>query len=145
MRHRKRGRKLGRNASHRRALYRNLATSLVEYGRIETTVAKAKELRSVADKLIGLGKRGDLHARRQALGLVQKESAVAKLFGDISPRYASRNGGYTRIIATRNRLGDAAPMAVVEWVGVEPATPAVSTGGDEGAKGSGKKKDKDKD
>lgn len=123
MRHRKSGRKLGRNTSHRRALYRNLATSLLEHGRIETTEAKAKELRSIADKLITLGKRGDLHARRRALGYVQKESVVAKLFESISPRYASRAGGYTRIIPTRTRLGDAAPMAVVELVAQETQEP----------------------
>ena len=114
MRHRKSGRKLGRNTSHRRALYRNLATSLLEHGRIETTEAKAKELRAIADKLITLGKRGGLHARRQALSFVRTETVVSKLFAEISPRYASRAGGYTRIIPTRVRLGDAAPMAVVE-------------------------------
>ncbi len=139
MRHRKHGRKLGRNTSHRRALYRNLATSLLEHGRIETTHAKAKELRSIADKLITLGKRGDLHARRQAMGYVQKEAVVSKLFEQISPRYVSRNGGYTRIIPTRTRLGDAAPMAVVELVAHETEKSGSSTAPAESEKAAGSK------
>ncbi len=116
MRHRRRGRKLGRNTSHRRALYRNLVTSLLEHERIETTEAKAKELRGIADRMITLGKKGDLHARRTALSYVRSKEVVGKLFSDISPRFAERNGGYTRLLRTRVRVGDAAQMVIVELV-----------------------------
>lgn len=116
MRHRNAGRKLGRNASHRKALFRNMVTSLFEHERIRTTDAKAKEVRRVAEKLITLGKRGDLHARRQVLSYVRSKAVVAKLFDDLAPRYAQRPGGYTRIVKLGFRRGDAAPVSVLELV-----------------------------
>lgn len=116
MRHKKEGRQLGRNTGHRRALFRSLVTSILDIERIETTEAKAKEIRSIAEKMITLGKRDDLHARRQALAYIRRKEVVAKLFDDIAKRFDGRNGGYTRIIKTRNRLGDGAPMAMVELV-----------------------------
>jgi len=96
-----------------------MVTSLFEHERIVTTVPKAKELRKVAERLVTLGKRGDLHARRQALGYIRKEDVVAKLFGDLATMFANRNGGYTRIIQTGPRTGDAASMAIIELVGYE--------------------------
>ncbi|MFQ5949471.1 MAG: 50S ribosomal protein L17 [Nitrospiria bacterium] len=114
MRHRKQGRQLGRDTKHRRALYRNMVTSLLEHERIETTTAKAKEIRAIVDRMVSLGKAGTLSARRQALAYLMKKEAVAKLFSDIAPRLSDRQGGYTRIIKTRIRQGDAAPMALVE-------------------------------
>ncbi len=119
MRHRKAGRKLGRTTSHRKAMLRNMVTSLLEHERIVTTVPKAKETRRMAEKMITLGKRGDLHARRQALSYIKSKSIVAKLFDELSGQYADRQGGYTRIIRTGNRQGDAAPMAIVELVGYQ--------------------------
>lgn len=116
MRHRKAGRKLGRTSSHRDAMLRNMVTSLLEQERIVTTVPKAKEARRVAEQMITLGKRGDLHARRQALAYIRSKDIVAKLFDEISTQYASRQGGYTRIIRTGTRSGDAAPMAIIELV-----------------------------
>ncbi len=101
MRHLKQGRKLGRTAAHRKALLRNLATALLEHGRIITTEAKAKELRRVTDKLVTLGKRGDLHARRQALQVIRSNAVVRKLFDEVAPRCAARNGGYTRVLRLR--------------------------------------------
>jgi large subunit ribosomal protein L17 len=118
------GRQFGRNSSHRKALFRNLVTSLLEHGRIETTEAKAKEIRGIAEKMITLGKRGDLHAKRLALAYIQSRDVVAKLFSEIGPRSAARNGGYTRVIKTRVRLGDSAPMAVIELVDREVAAAA---------------------
>jgi len=120
-------RKLNRSSSHRKALFRNLATSLVLHNRIETTVQKAKELKRVADKLVTLGKRDTLHARRQAMqflqpinrqadGNAQKLTAVHKLFAEIAPRYEERNGGYTRVVRSRKRVGDRAQMAIIEFV-----------------------------
>ncbi|MDY0349856.1 MAG: 50S ribosomal protein L17 [Desulfobulbaceae bacterium] len=125
MRHRKAGRKLGRTASHRKAMLRNMVTSLFEHERIVTTVPKAKEARRVAEKMITLAKRGGLHSRRQAYSYIQSKDVVAKLFDLISPQYADRQGGYTRIIRTGSRLGDAAPMAILELVGYEDTEPAV--------------------
>jgi large subunit ribosomal protein L17 len=116
MRHRKAGRRLGRTSSHRDAMLRNMVTSLLDQERIVTTVAKAKEARRIADQMITLGKRGDLHARRQAMAYIRSKSVVAKLFDQLSAQYAERNGGYTRIIRTGTRLGDAAPMAILELV-----------------------------
>ncbi|MFP7754918.1 50S ribosomal protein L17 [Thermodesulfobacteriota bacterium B35] len=121
MRHRKAGRKLGRTAAHRKAMLRNMVTALLEHERIVTTVPKAKEARRMAEKMITLGKRGDLHARRQALAYIRSRDIVAKLFDEISAQYADRQGGYTRIIRTGTRSGDAAPMAIVELVGYEEA------------------------
>ena len=116
MRHRVAGKRLGRSTSHKRAMLRNMVTSLFEHERIVTTTPKAKELRRVADKMITLAKRGDLHARRQALSYIQDKTIVAKLFDEIKDSYMDRNGGYTRIIRTGNRTGDAAPMAIIELV-----------------------------
>ncbi len=117
-------RKLGRTSDQRKALLRDLATDLIINERIETTEARAKELRSVVEKLVTLGKRGDLHARRQAAAFVRKEvanedtnqDALQKLFADIAPRYEERQGGYTRIMKVGPRRGDGAPMAVIEFV-----------------------------
>src|SRR5574342_1229141 len=110
MRHGCAGRQFGRNSGHRKALLRTLVTSLLKNEKIETTIAKAKEIRPLAEKLITLAKRGDLHARRQAQSFIQDEGVVKGLFGDIAPRFTGRNGGYTRIVPTRMRMGDAAPM-----------------------------------
>ena len=121
MRHLKQGRKLGRTTAHRKALLRNLATALLEHERIITTEPKAKELRRVADKLVTLGKRGNLHARRQALQVVQSNAVVQKLFNEIAPRFAGRQGGYTRILRLGYRSGDAAAMAVIELVDTQSA------------------------
>jgi large subunit ribosomal protein L17 len=121
MRHLKQGRKLGRTTAHRKALLRNLATALLEHERIITTEPKAKELRRVADKLVTLGKRGNLHARRQALQVVQSNAIVQKLFNEIAPRFAGRQGGYTRILRLGYRPGDAAAMAVIELVDTQIA------------------------
>ncbi len=116
-------RKLGRTSDHRKALLRNMATSLIENGSMETTEMKAKELSSVMDRLVTLAKRGDLHARRQAAAFVRNvevdedgTTALQKLFNEIGPAYKDRNGGYTRVVKTRIRKGDAAPMAIVEFV-----------------------------
>jgi len=119
MRHRKSGRKLGRTTAHRKAMLRNMVTSLFEHERIVTTVPKAKEARRVADKMITLAKRGDLHARRQVLSYIQSKDVVAKLFDEIQTQFTDRQGGYTRIIKTGTRHGDAAEMAILELVGYE--------------------------
>src|SRR6266581_370780 len=116
MRHRKSGRQLGRNTHHRRALFRSLVTSLLEHERIETTDAKAKEIRVLADRMITLGKDGSLYARRRAAAYIRTKSVVAKLFKDIAGRFSERKGGYTRLIKTRRRVGDAARMVVIELV-----------------------------
>lgn len=109
-------RKLGRNSSARKALFRGMLTSFFQYDRIETTEAKAKELRGLADQMITLAKRGDLHARRQVLAYLMDEDVVKKLFDEIAPKYAERQGGYTRVIKTGLRKGDAAPQAIIELV-----------------------------
>jgi large subunit ribosomal protein L17 len=114
MRHRKSGRQLGRNTHHRRAMFRSLVTSLLQHERIETTEAKAKEIRILADRAITLGKQGDLRARRRALAYVRTKTVVGKLFSDLATRFSERRGGYTRLIKTRQRVGDAAPMVVIE-------------------------------
>ncbi len=119
MRHLAQGRKLGRTTAHRRALLRNLVTSFLEKERVVTTVAKAKEARPLAEKMITLAKRNTLHTRRQALAFVTKESVVRKLFDKLGPRFSERPGGYTRIIKTGPRAGDGADMAVLEMVGTE--------------------------
>jgi large subunit ribosomal protein L17 len=116
VRHRKKGRQLSRTASHRRATLRNLATSLFRHERIETTTAKAKELRPYAERLITLARRGDLHSRRLAGRKIQDRQVLGKLFDDIAPRYAERPGGYTRILKVGNRKGDAAEMSLIELV-----------------------------
>jgi len=116
MRHRKSGTTLGRTSSHRKAMFRNMVTSLLEHEQIQTTDAKAKELRRWADKMITLGKRGDLHARRTALKTVRSKEVTAKLFDELADRYRDRPGGYTRIIKLGNRAGDAAPLSIIELV-----------------------------
>lgn len=119
MRHRKAGRKLGRTSSHRKAMMRNLVTSLLEHEKITTTDAKAKELRGVADKMITLGKRGTLHARRQALSFIRNDRVTAKVFEELSPRYAERAGGYTRVVKVGNREGDDALLSMIELMPAE--------------------------
>jgi large subunit ribosomal protein L17 len=121
MRHRKAGRKLGRTTAHREMLLRNLATSLFLYEKIVTTEAKAKELRKLAERMITLAKRQDLHARRQAAEVVSDEKVLKKLFESIGGRYRDRNGGYTRITKLDYRMGDGAPLAAIELVGAEAA------------------------
>ena len=114
MRHKIAGKRLGRTTSHRMAMFRNMVTSLFEHERIVTTVEKAKEVRPIAEKMITLGKRGDLHARRQALSFIRSKDVVDKLFGEIKDKFADRKGGYTRILKTGIRKGDAASMAIIE-------------------------------
>ena len=119
-----RNRKLGMTADHRKAMFRNQATSLIQYGRIETTDTRAKELKSIVDELVTLAKRGDLHARRQAATFVRDivvdekagTTALQKLFNELGPKYASRNGGYTRVVKVGNRKGDNAPISIIEFV-----------------------------
>ena len=119
MRHQVKKGYLGRNTAHRRALLRNLVTSFLEKERVRTTLAKARSVRPVAEKMITLAKRGTLHARRQALAFMTKETAVQKLFDEIGPRYKERPGGYTRIVKLGTRAGDGASMAMLELVGAE--------------------------
>jgi large subunit ribosomal protein L17 len=119
MRHRNAGYKLGRNTSHRRALLRNLVTSIVLEDRVETTITKAKAARPHVEKLITLGKKGDLHARRQALAYLQTREAVTRLFDTVAPRYGDRNGGYLRIVRTGFQRGDGAEKAFIELLGAE--------------------------
>ncbi|HJP17231.1 MAG TPA: 50S ribosomal protein L17 [Nitrospinota bacterium] len=119
MRHLKAGKILGRNASHRKALFNNLVSSLIKHEQIVTTLAKAKELRRRADKVITLAKRGDLNSRRVAFKTIKNKETLIKLFDTLGPRFAKRNGGYTRIYHLGNRNGDAAKMAVLEWVDKE--------------------------
>jgi large subunit ribosomal protein L17 len=116
MRHQKKTIKLGRTAAHRKALLANQICSLIEHQRIKTTLAKAKAVRPLAEKMVTLGKRGSIHARRTALATLRQKNAVKKLFDDIAPRSAERNGGYTRIVKLGQRKSDSAPMAFIEWV-----------------------------
>ena len=116
MRHRVKGRKLSRTASHKKATMRNMAASLFRHGRVETTTAKAKELRPYAERLITLAKRGDLHARRLAATKIQDRQILGSLFDEIAPRFAERPGGYCRILKLGNRKGDAAEMSLIELV-----------------------------
>lgn len=116
MRHRKRSVKLSRTDSHRRAMFRNMVTSVLDKERIETTLPKAKEARRFTDRMVTLGKRGTLHARRQALSYIMDKAVVSKLFSELAARFAGRNGGYTRIIRTGFRRGDGAEMAILELV-----------------------------
>jgi large subunit ribosomal protein L17 len=116
VRHRRSGRKLGRDASHRKALYANLTGALIEHGRIRTTAAKAKEVRPIAEQMITLGRRGGVHARRQALAYLRSQDVVHLLFSDVGPRFADRDGGYSRIVRIGPRLGDAAEMVYLELV-----------------------------
>jgi large subunit ribosomal protein L17 len=116
MRHKVAGRKLGRSSAHRKALYRNLVTDLLNYEKITTTEAKAKEIRSLAERMITLGKEGELNSRRRALSFILDKKVTEKIFNELAPRYAERPGGYTRIIKLGPRLGDGAPMAQIELV-----------------------------
>ncbi len=122
MRHQKDGRKLGRTASHRKAMFRNLVTSFLEKEKVETTPAKAKEARRIAEKIITLGKRGDLHARREALRVIRDKKVVSKVFGQLAERFATRPGGYTRIYLSGFRKGDAAPLAILELLPEESSS-----------------------
>jgi large subunit ribosomal protein L17 len=119
MRHKVSGKLFGRTANQRKALLRGLMASLFEHQRIETTLAKAKEVRKLAERIITLGIKGDLHSKRVALSCVPNRSSIAKLFNDIAPRFSGRNGGYLRVVQTRNRVNDGAPMAVLEFVDYE--------------------------
>ena len=116
MRHRKKGRQLGRQTKHRWAMFRSLVTSLLEHERIETTEAKAKEIRGFTDRMITLGKEGTLPARRQALTFIRSKDVVSKLFSDVAVRFKDRPGGYTRMVKTRRRIGDAAKLVAIELV-----------------------------
>jgi large subunit ribosomal protein L17 len=124
MRHKVAGRLFGRTANQRKALLRGLVASLFEYQRIETTVARAKAVKGMAEKLVTFGKRGDLHAKRMVMSYIPNRSVVAKLFADIAPRFADRNGGYLRIVHTRQRVNDRAPMAIVEFIDYQSVKPA---------------------
>jgi large subunit ribosomal protein L17 len=122
MRHQRRGKKLGRDSAHRKALYANLTGALIEHGRIKTTVTKAKAVRPIAERMITLGRRGDLHARRQAVAFLRSKDVVHKLFAEVAPRYADRPGGYSRIVRIGPRPGDSAEMAYLELID-EPFEP----------------------
>lgn len=119
MRHRVDGRLFGRTANQRKALLRGIVSSLIEHQRIETTLAKAKEAKKIAEKIITLGIRGDLHAKRLALSYIPNRAVISKLFNEIAQRFSGRNGGYLRMVQTRNRVNDGAPMAVLEFVDYE--------------------------
>jgi len=119
MRHRSSGRLFGRTANQRKALLKGIVSSLLEYQRIETTLAKAKAAKGIAEKMVTLGIRGDLHSKRLALSYVPNRTVVSKLFSEIAPRFNGRNGGYLRIVQTRNRVKDGAPMAVLEFIDYE--------------------------
>jgi large subunit ribosomal protein L17 len=124
MRHLNKGRKLNRTSAHRKALFKNMVLSLIRHGRIKTTDPKAKELRRVADRMVTLGKQGDLAARRRAFDFMQSHEAVKKLFDEIAPRFKDRNGGYTRVIKFGHRRGDAAMLSIIEFTGQEETTKA---------------------
>jgi large subunit ribosomal protein L17 len=128
MRHRKAGRKLNRTSTHRRATLAALANALIKHEQIATTLPKAKELRRVADRLITLAKRGDLHARRQAFARIRDNAMVSKLFDTLGPRYAERPGGYTRVMKAGFRYGDSAPMAVIELVERDESAKGLDSG-----------------
>ncbi len=128
MRHAKSGRKFNRTASHRKAMFANMAVALIKHEQIKTTLPKAKDLRGVVDRLITLGKRGDLHARRQALSVLRDSTIAAKLFKELAERYKDRPGGYTRVIKAGFRYGDTAPMAVIELVERNPDAKGLDSG-----------------
>jgi large subunit ribosomal protein L17 len=137
MRHLNRGRKLSRTSAHRKALFKNLVLALIKHERIRTTDAKAKDLRHFADRMVTLGKQGDLAARRRAFDFMQSHQAVKKLFDEIAPRFKDRNGGYTRVVKFGFRRGDAAPLSIIEFTGSEEK----SAGGKKPRKRSPKKID----
>jgi large subunit ribosomal protein L17 len=128
MRHGMSGRKLNRTSSHRKAMFANMALALIKHEQIKTTLPKAKDLRPYVERLVTLGKRGGLHARRQALGVLRDEAMTAKLFGSLAERYASRAGGYTRVLKAGFRYGDAAPMAIIEFVDRDPEAKGQDSG-----------------
>ncbi|HEV7457268.1 MAG TPA: 50S ribosomal protein L17 [Roseococcus sp.] len=128
MRHGMANRKLGVTSTHRAAMFRNMATSLIKHEQIKTTLPKAKELRPYVERIITLGKRGDLHARRQAYAVIMDQKVVDKLFTTIAERYKTRQGGYTRVLKAGFRYGDAAPMAVIELVDRDPAAKGQDSG-----------------
>lgn len=123
MNHKVATRHFGRTANQRKALLRGLVSSLFEHQRIETTLARAKAIKSIAEELVTFGKRGDLHAKRMVLSYIPNRTVVSKLFSDIAPRFADKNGGYLRIVQTRQRVNDRAPMAIIEFVDYEKAVP----------------------
>lgn len=133
MRHRVEGRKFNRTANQRKALLRGLIASLFEHQRIETTLAKAKAIKNIAERLVTFGKRGDLHSKRIVMSYIPNRAVMSKLFNDIAPRFVDRNGGYLRIIQTRQRIKDRAPMAIIEFVDYEKIKPKEAT--KEGSKG----------
>jgi large subunit ribosomal protein L17 len=128
MRHGLSGRKLNRTSSHRKALFASLAAALVKHEQIKTTLPKAKDLRPVVERLVTLGKRGGLHARRQLIAVLQDEMLAAKLIGPLADRYADRKGGYTRVLKAGFRYGDAAPMAIIEFVDRDPTAKGLDSG-----------------
>jgi large subunit ribosomal protein L17 len=128
MRHGLSGRKLNRTSSHRKALFASLAAALVKHEQIKTTLPKAKDLRPVVERLVTLGKRGGLHARRQLIAVLQDETLAAKLIGPLAERYADRKGGYTRVLKAGFRYGDAAPMAIIEFVDRDPTAKGQDSG-----------------
>ncbi|MCH8198376.1 MAG: 50S ribosomal protein L17 [Proteobacteria bacterium] len=128
MRHGLHGRKLNRTSAHRRAMFANMAVALLKHEQIKTTLPKAKELRPIVDKLVTLGKRGSLHARRQALSFLRDKGITGKLFDTLAARYAERHGGYTRVLRAGFRYGDAAPMAYIELVDRDPEAKGIDSG-----------------
>ncbi len=136
MRHRMSGRKLNRTASHRKAMFANMAAALLKHEQIQTTVPKAKDLRAVVDRLITLGKRGNLHARRQAFAVLRDNGLVSKLFGELAERYKDRRGGYTRVLRAGFRYGDNAPIAVIELVDRDPDAKGQDSGPTQDAAGA---------
>jgi large subunit ribosomal protein L17 len=128
MRHGLSGRKLNRTSSHRKALFSSLAAALIKHEQIKTTLPKAKDLRPVVERLVTIGKRGGLHARRHLISVLQDEGLAAKLLGPLAERYASRKGGYTRVLKAGFRYGDAAPMAIIEFVDRDPAAKGQDSG-----------------
>ena len=123
MNHKVAGRHFGRTANQRKALLRGLVSSLFEHQRIETTLARAKAIKSIAEELVTFGKRGDLHSKRMVLSYIPNRTVVSKLFSDIAPRFTDKNGGYLRIVQTRQRVNDRAPMAIIEFVDYESVDP----------------------
>lgn len=128
MRHGMSGRKLNRTSSHRKALFSNMANALIKHEQIKTTLPKAKELRPVVEKLVTLGKRGSLHARRQAFAMLRDDGMTRKLFDTLAERYAERQGGYIRVLKAGHRYGDAAPMAIIEFVDRDPEAKGLDSG-----------------
>jgi large subunit ribosomal protein L17 len=133
MRHRMSGRKLNRTSSHRKAMFANMAVALLKHEQIKTTLPKAKELGPIVDRLITMGKRNSLHARRRVYAMLRDDSTTSKLFETLAPRYADRNGGYTRVLKAGFRYGDSAPMAIIELVERDPEAKGLDSGPDQNA------------